>query len=104
VVKLASLVAAVALAGALALAVPALADDRSVMQRLMGHDAYAAMVEQMRGVLGDERANEMLAQCEAAMAAHDGERTHDGGRAHGPAHEMSGTMRMHGTYRMHGGR
>lgn len=45
----------------------ALADDGSVMSRLMGHDAYAAMVAQMRAVLGDERADAMLAHCEQAM-------------------------------------
>lgn len=47
----------------------ALADDGGVMQRLMGHDAYIAMVNQMRAVLGDERADAMIASCEAAMAA-----------------------------------
>lgn len=46
----------------------ALADDGSVMPRLMGHDAYAAMVAQMRAVIGDERADAMLAHCEQAMA------------------------------------
>lgn len=45
----------------------ALADDGSVMSRLMGHDAYAAMVAQMRAVIGDERADAMLAHCEQAM-------------------------------------
>lgn len=38
------------------------------MPRLMGHDAYAAMVAQMRAVIGDERADAMLAHCEQAMA------------------------------------
>ncbi len=47
----------------------ALADDGGVMQRLMGHDAYVAMVNQMRVVLGNERADAMIASCEAAMAA-----------------------------------
>lgn len=45
----------------------ALADDGSVMSRLMGHEAYAAMVAQMRAVIGDERADAMLAHCEQAM-------------------------------------
>ena len=45
----------------------ALADDGSVMSRLMGHDAYPAMVAQMRAVIGDERADAMLAHCEQAM-------------------------------------
>lgn len=46
----------------------ALADDGSVMSRLMGHDAYAAMVAQMRSFLGDERTNAMLAHCEQEMS------------------------------------
>lgn len=46
----------------------ALADDGSVMSRLMGHDAYASMVAQMRAVIGDERADAMLAHCEQAIA------------------------------------
>ncbi|MGH2376849.1 MAG: hypothetical protein ACRDGT_00035 [Candidatus Limnocylindria bacterium] len=49
----------------------ALADDGGVMQQLMGHDAYAAMVNQMRAVLGNERADQMLASCETAMASSD---------------------------------
>ena len=56
------------LASAVVLAGVALADDGSVMQRLRGHDAYAAMVAQMRSALGNERADQMLASCEAAMA------------------------------------
>lgn len=76
----------------LVFAAPALADDGGVMQRLMGHDAYAAMVEHMRGVLGEQRAGEMLAQCEAAMASHEA--------TDNDAQHMSGMMRMH---RMHGG-
>jgi len=47
----------------------ALADDGSLMQRMMGHDAYAAMVAQMRAVLGGERTDQMLASCETAMAS-----------------------------------
>src|SRR5712692_7184511 len=47
----------------------AVADDGGVVQRLMGHDAYVAMVNQMRAVLGDQRADAMIASCEAAMAA-----------------------------------
>lgn len=49
----------------------ALADDGGLMQRLMGHGAYAAMLSQMRAVLGNERADQMLASCEAAMASSD---------------------------------
>jgi len=49
----------------------ALADDGSLMQRMMGHDAYAAMVTQMRSVLGDERTDQMLSSCETAMASSD---------------------------------
>lgn len=62
----------------------ALADDGGVMQRLMGHDAYAAMASQMRGLLGEARADEMLAECDAAMAGAMGEQTTGGG--------MGGTM------------
>lgn len=63
-------VAATALVlGILALGSIALADDGGVMQQLMGHDAFTAMVQQMRGVLGNERADQMLASCEAMMAA-----------------------------------
>src|SRR5713226_5201592 len=47
----------------------AVADDGGVMQRLMGHDAYVAMVDHMRVVLGNERADAMIAACEAAMAS-----------------------------------
>lgn len=52
-----------------ALGTIALADDGGVMQRTMGHDAFTAMVQQMRGVLGNERADQMLASCEAMVAA-----------------------------------
>jgi hypothetical protein len=62
---------AVSLAGALlvlsAFGGIALADDGSVMSRLMGHDAYARMVAQMRAFIGDERTDAMLAHCEQAM-------------------------------------
>lgn len=47
----------------------ALADDGGWMQRMMGHAASAAMVSQMRAVLGNERADQMLASCDAAMAS-----------------------------------
>lgn len=50
------------------LATLALADDGGLMQRIMGHDAFTAMVRQMRGVLGQERADQMIAGCEAMMA------------------------------------
>lgn len=46
----------------------AFADDGVVMQRMMGHDAYLTMVNQMRAVLGNERADQMLASCETMMA------------------------------------
>lgn len=46
----------------------ALADDGGLMQRMMGHEAFATMVAHMRTVLGDAQANEMLAACEKAMA------------------------------------
>lgn len=49
----------------------ALADDGGPIQRLMGHDAYAAMVVQMRAVLGNKRTDQMLASCEVAMASGD---------------------------------
>ncbi len=67
------LASAILLLGSAALAFPVLADDGGVMQRAMGHEAYAGMVEHMSGVLGEERAREMLAQCDAAMAAHEAE-------------------------------
>ena len=57
------------LAGVIVLAGVALAEDGGVMQRLMGRYPYAGMVAQMSGVLGTERANQMLANCEAAMAS-----------------------------------
>jgi hypothetical protein len=50
----------------------ATADDGGVMQRFMGHDAYIAMVDHMRLVLGNERADAMIASCEAAMASSGG--------------------------------
>lgn len=53
----------------LALGSLAIADDGGAMQRLMGHQAYARMVTQMRSVLGNERADQMLAACDQAMAA-----------------------------------
>lgn len=68
IVALGSSVAAVLLIGGL-LGGIALADDGSLMQQMMGHDAYAAMVTQLRGVLGAERADAMLASCDAVMAS-----------------------------------
>lgn len=68
----ATLAAALTLALALGLATVALADDGGVMQRAMGHDAYGAMVEQMRGLLGSERADAMLAECEREMVEQAG--------------------------------
>lgn len=62
----------------------ALADDGGGMQRLMGHDAYAAMALQMRGLLGEARADKMLAECDATMAGAMGEQMTGGG--------MGGTM------------
>lgn len=65
-----------AFAGLLALAALgglAIADDGGAMQRVMGHDAYAAMASQMRGLLGEARADQMLAACDAAMAGATGE-------------------------------
>jgi len=47
----------------------ALADSGGLMQRMMGSNAYMAMVSQMRGVLGNEQADAMLASCEKMMAA-----------------------------------
>lgn len=47
----------------------ALADDGGVMQRLMGHDAYTGMIDQMRAVLGSENADQMIASCDAMMAS-----------------------------------
>ena len=66
----ATLAAALTLALALGLATAALADDGGAMQRAMGHDAYRAMVDQMRGLLGSERADAMLAGCEREMVEH----------------------------------
>lgn len=65
-----------ALAGLLALAALgglAIADDGGIMQQVLGHDAYAAMASQMRGLLGEARADQMLAACDAAMAGATGE-------------------------------
>ena len=47
----------------------ALADEGGLMQRMMGSDAYMAMVSRMRAVLGNEQADSMLAGCEKMMAA-----------------------------------
>lgn len=82
------LVAGLGLAALGAFGTFALADDGSVMERLMGHDAYAAMVSHMRGVLGDERANAMLAHCESAMAS----TSMDAGSMSGMMSGMSGMM------------
>lgn len=53
----------------LALGSLAVADDGGVMQRLMGHDGYTQMVGQMRGVLGNERTDQMLAACDQMMVS-----------------------------------
>lgn len=68
-VKRVTLALGAALLGVFVLGAVALADDGGVMQQLMGHDTFTAMVQQMRGVLGNERADQMLASCEAMMAA-----------------------------------
>jgi len=47
----------------------ALADDGGLMQRMMGSDAYMAMVSRMRAVIGNEQADAMLGSCERMMAA-----------------------------------
>lgn len=66
----------------------ALADDGGVMSRLMGHDAYAAMVTQMRSLLGDERTAAMLAHCEEAIGQN--------ATMPGAGTEMGGMMRNMG--------
>ena len=68
----------------------AVADDGGVMQRLMGHDAYTAMVDQMRAVLGNERADQMIAGCEAMMAASG--TSSDQGAMQGMMNRMQGMM------------
>lgn len=68
-VKRLTLALGAALLGMFVLGAVALADDGGLMQRTMGNDAYMAMVQRMRGVLGNERADQMLASCEAMMAA-----------------------------------
>lgn len=65
----------------------AVAGDGTLMERIMGHDAYAAMVAHMRSVLGDERANAMLAQCEVAMA-----KTNSSRGMSGMTSDMNGMM------------
>lgn len=67
-----AIASAMVLAGVLTLATVALADDGSIMQRLMGHESYAAMVQQMRGALGDARADQMLRACDEMMASAEG--------------------------------
>jgi hypothetical protein len=64
--------AAAALATLTLLGGVVLADDGGLMQRVMGHDAYTAMVDQMRGVLGNERADQMIQDCEATMSSGQG--------------------------------
>ncbi len=63
------LVASASLATLAILGGIAVADDGGVMQRLMGHDVYVAMVDHMRIALGNERADAMITSCEAAMAS-----------------------------------
>lgn len=65
------LIAGLTLASVGALGSLALGDDGGLMQRMMGHDSYTSMVDQMRAALGAERASAMLAQCEAAMSGAD---------------------------------
>lgn len=57
----------VSLAGLLAIAAVASADDIGSMRRMAGHEGYAAMVESMRDMVGDEGAATMLAECEGHM-------------------------------------
>lgn len=90
------LVAGLSLAAFGAFATLAVADDGGVMQRLMGHDAYAAMVAQMRGVLGDERANAMLAHCESEMASTRMDAGSMSGMMSGTSGMMSGMRGMMG--------
>lgn len=71
----------------------ALADDGGVMQRLMGHDAYAGMVSQMRGILGQARADQMLAACDTAMAGAAGEQMMGGGTGSMMGGDMGAMMR-----------
>lgn len=66
----------------------ALADDGSVMSRVMGHEAYAAMVVEMRAVLGDARTDAMLAHCEEQVGQNE--------MTPGAAKGMSGMMRNMG--------
>lgn len=74
------------------LATLALADDGGLMQRIMGHDAFTAMVQQMRGALGEQRADQMIASCEVMMATGSGAspQTTMGGMAGGAG--MQGMM------------
>lgn len=62
------------------------------MARLMGRDAYVAMVTQMRAVLGNERADAMIARCESQMAASAAGTTMSGGM-------MGGMTEMMGSHR-----
>ena len=74
----------------LALGSLALADDGGVMQQLMGHDGYTQMVNQMRGVLGNERADQMLAACDQMAAAPSGNGMMNGTNGSGMGAMMNG--------------
>ncbi|TMC44774.1 MAG: hypothetical protein E6J23_06570 [Chloroflexi bacterium] len=67
----------------------ALADSGGVMQRMMGSNAYMAMVSQMRVVLGNEQTDAMLASCEKMMAA-DGSTSGMSGMMSGMGQMMGG--------------
>ena len=67
----------------------ALADSGGLMQRMMGSNAYMAMVSQMRGVLGNEQTDAMLASCETMMAA-DGSSSDMNGMMNGMGQMMGG--------------
>ncbi|MGH2796392.1 MAG: hypothetical protein ACRDM0_01660 [Thermoleophilaceae bacterium] len=57
----------------------AIADNGDLMRQMMGDAGFAAMVEQMRGVLGAEQTAQMIAACEAHMAASAADSTMQGG-------------------------
>lgn len=92
--KRAAVVGILTLLAIAALGTVALADDGGVMQQLMGHEAFTAMVEQMRGVLGAERADQMLAACEEHMA--EAGAAGMGGMMNGMSGMMGGMAQMMG--------
>lgn len=70
----------------------AFADDGGVMQRLMGHDGYTQMVGQMRGILGNERTDQMLAACDQMMvSAPSGHGMMNGTNSYGMGTMMNGS-------------